>query len=74
MNDDDKKNYEAIVAQQSEKEARELIGKGIISGLLRPGLFGIDILQAYNQGDGGYWQNDGTSHTQASGDYHQGTA
>lgn len=55
-------------------EARELIGKGIISGLLKPGGPGFDILQAYNQGDGGYWQNDGTSHTQGSGDYHQGTA
>ena len=56
------------------KEARELIGKGIISGLLTPGRFGVGILQAYNQGDGGYWQNDGESHTQTSGDYHQGTA
>jgi len=56
------------------KEARELIGKGIISGLLKPGGSGFGILQYYNQGDGGYWQNDGDGHTQGSGDYHQGTA
>ena len=54
------------------KEARELIGKGIISGLLTPGRFGVGILQNYTQGHTcGYWQTGGC-HLQTSGDYHQG--
>jgi hypothetical protein len=73
------KEIEADISRIKEesrmKEARELIGKGIISGLLRPGRFGIsiDVLENYNQGDGGYWQYDGGTHTQNSGDYHQGS-
>ncbi len=55
------------------QEARDMIGKGIIAGLIRPGRTGgIEIVGYYNQTQGGYWQTDGDGHTQGSGDYHQG--
>lgn len=65
---DNKKFEESLVRMQ---KGREMIGRGIMEGLLRPGQFGPVILGAYNQTDGGYWQSDGDTHTQGSGDYHQ---
>lgn len=53
-------------------EARKLIGQAIIDGLISPGNGGIVLASTYNQGDGGYWQGPGGTHTQNSGDYHQG--
>lgn len=55
----------------NEKEARKLIGQGIIDGLLQP-VGGIIAVDDYAQnGKGNYWQSSGT-HIQSEGDYHQG--
>lgn len=60
---------------KKREEARKLIGKAIIDGLLAAGPDGgYIILDDYAQGAGGYWQSDGGSHIQSSGDYHQGKA
>lgn len=50
-------------------EARRLIGKAIIDGLITP-VGGLAVVEDYDQTQGGYWQNTGT-HKQQSGDYHQ---
>ncbi|MCH7702493.1 MAG: hypothetical protein IID37_12480 [Planctomycetes bacterium] len=57
---------------EPSEEGRKLIGRAIIDGLLSPGIGGIVLASTYNQSDGGYWQGSGGSHTQGSGDYHQG--
>ena len=53
------------------KRSREVIGQGIIDGLLRP-VDGVAAASTYGQTSGGYWQGSGGTHTQGSGDYHQG--
>ncbi len=54
-------------------KSRKSFGKLIMKGLLKPGFNGGPVIVgAYNQGDGGYWQSDGDTHVQGSGDYHQG--
>jgi hypothetical protein len=58
-------------AAERSKEGRRMIGQAIIDGLLTPGPGGVILESQYNQGAGGYWQDSGT-HTQSSGDYHQG--
>lgn len=63
------KEYEKTAESE---EARKLIGQAIIDGLLSPGIGGVVLSSTYNQGDGGYWQGPGGTHTQNSGDYHQG--